>query len=43
MEDLAKELGTTRLRVSRMLLSMSQDGLLDYSRGVITIPALEKL
>lgn len=43
MEELAQELGTTRLRVSRMLLSMSEDGLLDYSRGVITIPALEKL
>lgn len=43
MDDLAQELCTTRLRVSRLLAEMSASGLLDYSRGAIHIHALEKL
>lgn len=43
MEDLASELGATRLRVSQMLAMMAGQGLLAYSRGVIVIKALEKL
>lgn len=43
MEDLAAELGTTRLNVSRMLRSMKAKGLLTHSRGVISIEALERL
>lgn len=43
MEDLALELGTTRLRVSQMLAQMANDGILSYSRGVVTVDALEKL
>lgn len=43
MEDLATELGTTRLRVSQMLADLSERELLTYSRGKITVPALELL
>lgn len=43
MDDLAQELGTTRLRVSQMLAELSRQGLLTYSRGAIHIPALEKM
>lgn len=41
MEDLACELGTTRLKVSNMLRHLSHKGLLTYSRGTIDIPRLE--
>ena len=43
MEDLATELGTTRLRISQTLAKLSKDGLLSYSRGIISIPEIEKL
>lgn len=43
MEDLAEELGTTRLHVSQMLASLAARDVLTYSRGVIRIEALEKL
>lgn len=43
MEDLALELGTTRLTVSRMLADLAARGVLEHSRGVIRIPELEKL
>lgn len=43
MEDLALELGTTRLRISQMLADMCKRELLSHTRGVITVPSLEKL
>lgn len=43
MTDLATELGTSRLRVSRMLATLADGDKLSYSRGSITIPALERL
>lgn len=43
MEDLAVELGVTRLRVSQMLARLASQGKLTTSRGVIEIPALETL
>lgn len=43
MENLATELGVSRLRVSQMLAGFAAQGKLKYSRGVITIEALEKL
>lgn len=43
MERLANELDTTRLRVSRMLSRLKSEGLIDYARGRITIPSLEKM
>lgn len=43
MEDLAREMGVARLRVSQMLADFAAQGKLSYSRGVIDIPALEKL
>lgn len=43
MEDLATELGTTRLRVSQTLNLLAQKNALTYSRGVIIIPQIEKL
>jgi len=43
MEDLAVQLDATRLRVSKMLAGLSDDHLLTYSRGQITIPAIERL
>ncbi len=43
MTDLAAELGTSRLRVSQMLAEFASQDKLSYSRGSITIPALERL
>lgn len=43
MEDLALELGATRLRVSQMLSGLAERQLLTYSRGIIKVTALEKL
>lgn len=43
MEDLAVELGTTRLRISQMLAAFTSKGLLTHSRGDIRIPEIEKL
>lgn len=43
MTRLADELNDSRLDVSRALNNMQRQGLLQLSRGMITIPALEKL
>ena len=43
MTDLAQQLGATRLRVSQMLAELAEKGVVDYSRGMITIPHLEQL
>ncbi len=43
MEDLAHELGATRLSVSNMLAQLNQKGLLTNSRGTIHIFKLEEL
>lgn len=43
MEDLALELGTTRLRVSQMLAELSKRSLISHSRGSIVVHALELL
>lgn len=43
MEDLALELGITRLRVSQMLSRLEEEGKVSHSRGTIVIPALENL
>lgn len=43
MEDLALELGTTRLNISKMLAELSEEKLLYYARGTIYVMALEKL
>lgn len=43
MEDLATELGTTRLRISQTLYNLAQKGIVTYSRGIITIPQIDKL
>lgn len=43
MEDLALELGTTRLRISQALSNMAEKKILSYSRGIIIIPQIEKL
>lgn len=43
MERLAHELGATRLRVSQMLRQLKADGKIEYTRGRIVIPSLEKL
>lgn len=43
MEDLALELGTTRLRVSQMLSVLAKRDLLSYSRGAIVVKKLELL
>lgn len=43
MEDLAVQLDTTRLRVSRLLAELAERRLLTYSRGNISILALEHL
>ncbi len=43
MQRLAEELGTTRLRCSRMLNALQQEGLLRLFRQRIDIPAFEKL
>lgn len=43
MEDLATEIGLTRLRVSHMLAQLKAQGLLTYTRGIISIYAIEHL
>lgn len=43
MIRLAYELDATRLRISRMLRQLRSRGLIDYSRGQIIIPSLERL
>lgn len=43
MERLAAEVNDSRLDISRALNKMQNEGLLQLSRGRITIPALEKL
>lgn len=43
MVDLAEELVTTRLNVSKMLNQLKNDNLIYLSRGHIVIPELEKL
>ena len=43
MEDLATELGVTRLKVSKMLANMEEKQWLTYTRGNITVKALELL
>ena len=43
MARLAQEMNTGRLAVSRDLNAMEEQGLLAFSRGIITIPAIEKL
>lgn len=43
MEDLALQLDATRMRVSKMLATLSSADLLTYSRGSIGIPSLERL
>lgn len=43
MERLAAEVNDSRLNVSRALNKMQDDGLLELSRGRITIPAIERL
>lgn len=43
MTRLAQESGLGRLAVSKVLNDLRTEGLLDFSRGIITIEALEKL
>ena len=43
MEVMAREVDESRLHVSQQLNAMQQEGLLSFSRGVINIPAFEKL
>lgn len=43
MVDLATELVTTRLNVSKMLNKLKNDNLIYLTRGLIVIPVLEKL
>lgn len=43
MERLAQELDATRLRISQMLRQLKAKGCIDYTRGRIIIPSLEKL
>ena len=43
MEDLAHELHQSRLNISRMLNDLQCEGLLTISRGIVTVPQLEKL
>lgn len=43
MNDLADQLGETRLNVSRMLHEMCEQGLLEFERKQIFIPAFENL
>lgn len=43
MTRLAQEIGIGRLAVSKELNSMEKQGLLAFSRGIITVPAIEKL
>lgn len=43
MERLAQEIGASRLRVSHTLRRLKSRGFIDYTRGRIVIPSLEKL
>ncbi len=43
MTDLAYEIHESRLNVSKMLNKLKAQGLLNITRGIITIPLLEKL
>ena len=43
MTRLAQELGTSRLNVSEALNAMQADGVLHFSRGIISVPQVEKL
>jgi biotin operon repressor len=43
MTQLAEELNDSRLNISIALNSMQDDGLIILSRGMITIPKLEKV
>ena len=43
MEDLASELGATRLRVSQMLADLAAKNKIIYSRGIIHVQSLENL
>ena len=43
MQELAAEIHENRNHVSKTLLDMQSEGLLHVSRGIIAIPALEKL
>jgi CRP-like cAMP-binding protein len=43
MEVLAHELAESRLNISHELNAMQDEGLLHFSRGIIQIPALERL
>lgn len=43
MMRLAQELGISRLNVSEALNAMQADGLLHFSRGIISVPLIERL
>lgn len=43
MTRLAQELGTSRLNVSEALNAMQADGVLHFSRGIISVPQIERL
>jgi hypothetical protein len=43
LTTLAQELGTSRLNVSEALNAMQADGVLHFSRGIISVPQVEKL
>ena len=43
MTRLAQEIGLGRLAVSKELNAMEEQGLLAFSRGIINVPAIEKL
>jgi hypothetical protein len=43
METLATLIAESRLNVSRELNAMQQEGLISITRGIIRVPALEKL
>ena len=43
MEELADELGTSRLAVSRLIETLRQERLVTHSRGIMHIAAMEKI
>ena len=43
MIDLAYEIHESRLNISKMLNNLETQGKLSITRGIITIPSLEKL
>lgn len=43
MEELADELGTSRLAVSRLIDTLRQERLVTHSRGIMNIAAMEKI